>query len=107
MAAPEAGLQHHALPRPRGINDLAGDVTPRDVRHRQPDAIETAALPKIQMIQRARADADDGAAGSRFRIRGLLEPEDLRSAVLVKPDGLHSDLRHADVGDIPQVERRE
>ena len=53
-------------------------------------AIESAALPEIQMVERARANADDGAAGHGRRIRRVLESEDVRSAVLVKTDGLHS-----------------
>jgi hypothetical protein len=94
MPAPETGLQHYAPAgrhRPAtGIDDLPGDVASRDVRKRQLDAIQTAALSQIQVIERARADADDGAARCGFRIRGVLEPEDLRSAMLMKPDGLHS-----------------
>jgi hypothetical protein len=76
--------------RRASIDDFAGDVAPRDVRQRQSDAIEAAALPEIQMVERARANADDGAAGHGRRIRRVLESEDVRSAVLVKTDGLHS-----------------
>ena len=43
------------------------------------------------MIQRARTHAHQRLARSRHRIRRVLVAQDLRAAVLVEADGVHSD----------------
>ena len=54
--------------------------------------LEPAALPQVEVIQRARAHADEHLAGIELRIGRVLVPQDLRSAVLVESDGLHKKL---------------
>ena len=70
-------------------------------------ALHAAALPEIQVIERAGADPDQGFARAGDRIGGIFVAKDLRSSVGMKPDGLHSvpgretglsGARHSDVG---------
>ena len=109
----QPGLQHaRACParhRPAsGVDDFAGDVAAGDVRQRNAHPIDAAALPEIEMIQRAGAHANDGAPGCGYGIGRVFVAQHLGPAVLVEADCLHrrtefnSDtLRHADVVDSP------
>jgi hypothetical protein len=53
-------------------------------------ALHAAALPQIEMIERARANANQGIARPRNGIVGILVTKDLRPSVRVKTNGSHS-----------------
>src|SRR5690606_8949786 len=72
--------------------DLPGNIGARDVREGNRDAVESAALPEIEMVQRARAHANDGMPRARFRIRSVLIRQNVRSTVLVEANGFHRSL---------------
>jgi hypothetical protein len=46
-----------------GVDDFAGDVGSRDVWQGDAHALDPAPLPEVEMVERARAHADDGPAG--------------------------------------------
>ena|SRR6185312_5264239 len=59
------------------------------MRQRKRDAGDAATLPQIEMVQRAGADAHQGAAASGHGIGGLLVSKDFGSAVRVKANRFH------------------
>ena len=92
-AAAHAGLQHHAasahhVGRLRG-DHFARDVTARDVRHRELHVGKTAALPDVEMIQRARAHADEHVARFELGLGSIFEAQHVGTAVLVETNGFH------------------
>src|SRR5262245_53957673 len=64
------------------IDHLARDIAPRDVRQRQLDVLEPAALPEVQVIQRARAHAHQRLPRVGRGIGHLEEFEDLGATVV-------------------------
>ena len=74
-------LGRHVEARRR--DHFAGDVAARDVRQRNRDPWQASPLPEVEMIQRARADADQRLAGRRHRIR--------RSPRSAEPQGRRAD----------------
>jgi len=77
-----------------GGGDFAGDVAApyvtNVVRHGNLNAGDAFADPKIEMIQRAGADADEDFVGARRRIGHVRVGEDFRAAVLREDDCFHS-----------------
>ena len=63
------------------------------MRQRNRHVLEAAALPQIEMVERARADAHKRVARTGLRIRRLLVAENLRAAVLVEADRLHKEIK--------------
>ena len=64
------------------------------MRHRKRDALEAAALPEIEMVERARAHPYQHLARRERRFRRLLVAKDFWTAVLMEPDCLH------EIGDL-------
>jgi hypothetical protein len=52
-------------------------------------ALHAAALPQIEVVERARTDAHQGLARPRNRIVGDLVAEDIRSSMCMKPYSVH------------------
>ena len=104
-AATETRLQHDPLAGGQaglaGIGDLTGDVRAGNMRQRNLHAIEAAPLPEIEMIQRARAHADDDPAGRSDRIGRVLVVQDLWSAMLMKSDCLHGPRNYRSLTFLP------
>ena len=50
---------------------------------------QPAPLPEIEMVERARAHADEHLARREHRIRRVLVAEDVGPAVLMEADGFH------------------
>src|SRR5439155_24729417 len=96
-AAAQAWLQHHSAPdsdfRDNRRHDFAGHVAAGNVRHRDLDVLEPAPRPQIEMIEGAGAHPHQNFAGLEWRLRNVLEAEDISTAVLVESDSLHLDLR--------------
>jgi hypothetical protein len=72
-----------------GFEDFSRDIAAWNVRQRNADAWNALSLPQVEVVQRASADANERAAGSQRRIRRVLVPEDVGSAMLMEPDGFH------------------
>ncbi len=53
------------------------------------DALHAAALPEIEMVERAGAHPDQGFARAGDGIGGVFIAEDIGSSMGMKPDGLH------------------
>ena len=92
-AAREPRLQHDAAPGAelavRRRDHLAGHIRAGDMWERNPDPFHPAALPQIEMVQRARPDPYDHPARTRGWIGRVFELQDLRAAMLVKTDAAH------------------
>jgi hypothetical protein len=54
------------------------------------DRRQAAPYPDVEMVQRCGAKVDQDVIRPRFRIRSVLVAQNLRPAVLVDADGLHS-----------------
>ena len=91
-SAAEPGLHHDTQAAP---DDFARDIGAGNVRQRNRHAVETAPLPQIEVIERARAHADDRVPRQFGRVGRVFVDEHFRPAVLMKPDGLHLSSRKA------------
>jgi hypothetical protein len=84
-------LQHHAASGAeltvRCADDFACDIGAGNVRERQRDSFHAAALPEIEMIQRARANANQCLAGTGDGIIGVFVAENLGSSMRVETNG--------------------
>jgi hypothetical protein len=100
-AAPAAqpGLQHDPRAGRHGparrLRDDDGNIAPADVWQRDPHALETAALPEVEVVEGARAHAHQRLALASHRVGHVLDAEDAGVAVLVEPDGPHTVLTPA------------
>jgi hypothetical protein len=72
------------------MHHLSSHVAAGDVWQWNPYAVEAAALPEIEMVERAGAHAHQRGAVWRSRFWSLLESKYFGSAVGVKPDCLHA-----------------
>jgi hypothetical protein len=70
--------------------DLASDIAAINMRHRNLNSRNAFADPKIQMIQRARADADEHFVGARLRVGRVGVLENFWPAVLREHNCFHS-----------------
>ena len=77
----------------RRADHLAGDIRARNVRKRDLHPLHAAALPEIEVIERAGAHADQSFARAGDRIGGVFVPEHVGPAMRVKTDGFHSKFR--------------
>lgn len=71
------------------FGNFSGNVASWNVRERDWHAREAGPHPEIEMIQCTGADADENVASAELGFRGVRVFEDLRTAVLVKPNGFH------------------
>jgi hypothetical protein len=72
------------------VDDHAGDVAPRYVRQRNPHAIDAAALPQVEMIQRAGVHAHDRASGTGLGIGNVFVLKNVRTTVAMESDRFHA-----------------
>ena len=97
-AAParQAGLQHHAAAEAvlttRRADHLAGDVGARDMRKRNADPLNAAALPQVEVIERAGAHAHKGFARVGHRLGDVFVAEDVGPSVCVEPNRFHGQI---------------
>src|SRR5207248_4351810 len=72
------------------IDEVARNVAAGDVRKHQLDAVQTAPLPDVEVIERAGSHAHDRAVRVRSRIRRFLEPEHAGTTVFMKSNAEHA-----------------
>ena len=91
LAAAQPRLQHHPQSArdvsALGSHHLTGDIATRTVR--QPKARQASALPQIEVIEGAGADAHQHLARSDLGVWHLLVAKDVESSMLVKSNGFH------------------
>ena len=73
-------------------HDLAGHVGARNVGEGNLDPLDAPALPEVEVVERAGADAHERIAGVNRRIRRLFVAEDIGSSVLMETNGFHGSL---------------
>jgi hypothetical protein len=71
------------------LRDFAGDVAAGNVRERKRNTGQTAANPEVEMIERARFDADEDFVGLDGGLRNVDKFENFRRTVLFENDGFH------------------